>query len=696
MGMGWTHNWRSFVYESSDGFAGMGDGSVYDAAPAIAEILVTSDILKNGLMHDRLVFATLAHRWFIESLVMNMVTIKSEGCTVQFRKMPNGSYHPPFETIAQLSKLPDNSFSMTTKRGNSLTFDITGMMSSWEDPNGNTLSVTYSDGKVETVTNDYGFSLTFAYSDNRLQTVTDNTGRQVSYTYDTDGNLLSRTDPEDHTITYEYDQPGRLTRVFKASDSVNAFVTNQYDAFDRVAIQDDSRINRYYYLYGGDHSVEIDPAGYCRTIYYDEFGRTVRTVNELELETVYEYDGLHRLIRATVPEGNSVEYEYYGITENVSTLIHQSKSERDRAQFVNTFTYDPVWNRIATTTNSLGRTTTYTYDAFGNLTTVEYPEVDSVIPTYNLVYNGRGQVTDITGPENLHKSATYNETTGLVESVTYDVGGLNLTSTFSYDNAGNRTSVTDPRGNTRMYEYDDNRLVIGETAPAPYLYETDFEYDADMNPSRVHRASDNPEVPFETDIAFDLSGKIAGVTDAVNRMLTYDYDELGRKWLIHDSEGRIREFTYTAAGQAYQHVDPSGAVVEEHEYTNNSKRARLLDANDNPTTFEYDGFDRLRRIEYADGSYNELAYIGLSHVGAKRTRAGQTISYTYNNLNRITRIEVTGSPDTVYDYDGQSRLRSATNGWGSLETGRDGAGRINSITYPGDSTVGYQYDTAET
>jgi YD repeat-containing protein len=66
-------------------------------------------------------------------------------------------------------------------------------------------------------------------------------------------------------------------------------------------------------------------------------------------------------------------------------------------------------------------------------------------------------------------------------------------------------------------------------------------------------------------------------------------------------------------------------------------RASLTDANANTATFAYDGFDRLATTTYPNpgtGSTTEtFTYDADSNVKTRKTRAGSTITYTYDTLN---------------------------------------------------------------
>ncbi len=134
------------------------------------------------------------------------------------------------------------------------------------------------------------------------------------------------------------------------------------------------------------------------------------------------------------------------------------------------------------------------------------------------------------------------------------------------------------------------------------------------------------------------------------------------------------------------------------------------DANNNLTTYIYDGFDRLSATEFpsktesagvSDVSDEEQCtqYDDDNNCETRVTRDGQTIQYTYDALNRMASKVLPGSRGGTfyYGYNLQNQRTSATSG---SQTGPgvydvyDGFGNLSSETVNiGTSrTMSYQYD----
>src|SRR6266481_2758841 len=69
------------------------------------------------------------------------------------------------------------------------------------------------------------------------------------------------------------------------------------------------------------------------------------------------------------------------------------------------------------------------------------------------------------------------------------------------------------------------------------------------------------------------------------------------------------------------------------------------------------GFDRLATTTYPLGSTEVLTYDADSNVLTRKTRAGQTIGFTYDTLNRLkTKTPPSPAPVVSYAYDLTGRL----------------------------------------
>jgi YD repeat-containing protein len=131
------------------------------------------------------------------------------------------------------------------------------------------------------------------------------------------------------------------------------------------------------------------------------------------------------------------------------------------------------------------------------------------------------------------------------------------------------------------------------------------------------------------------------------------------------------------------------------------------DARGNTTIYEYDDHIRLKKTTYPDPTkYEELSYDDAGRLEEKRTRANETITYYYDELNRLKTKAVTGVPERsiTYEYDLLSRQINIidTISSNTIQNDFDNVGRLKSVTYDyyddypflDDKIVQYEYDAA--
>ncbi len=111
--------------------------------------------------------------------------------------------------------------------------------------------------------------------------------------------------------------------------------------------------------------------------------------------------------------------------------------------------------------------------------------------------------------------------------------------------------------------------------------------------------------------------------------------------MVADPIGRKAHNAYDAAGQLLVEYrawgDPLQIAYATHSYTPNGKEASVYDAlgATHTTTYTYDGFDRLAVTTYRTASHEDLTYDAGGNILTRRNRAGQTLAYAYDLLDRL-------------------------------------------------------------
>jgi len=298
-------------------------------------------------------------------------------------------------------------------------------------------------------------------------------------------------------------------------------------------------------------------------------------------------------------------------------------------------------------------------------------------------------------PEGMTTGYSYDSETGDLLSVTVDQGGKNLETSFSFDTVGNVVQETNPLDHTTTYEYDSLRRLVQATTPAPFNYVTRFTYDEDGNLITLQRETGDPTDPWqERSFTYTLTGYQETREDPAGHVSTFQYDVADRLWKINDAEARTTEFQYDAVGRFYRVIDPLGNVREEYAYTPNGRIATFTDANGNTTRYEYDGFDRLHKSIFPDDTYTALTYDAAGTLTEKRTRSGDVIEYSNDELRRMIAKSLPSSGTMEYGHDLEGRLTDATDQDGTIRIDRDTAGRLARVTYPDGKAVQYAHDAA--
>jgi RHS repeat-associated protein len=338
-------------------------------------------------------------------------------------------------------------------------------------------------------------------------------------------------------------------------------------------------------------------------------------------------------------------------------------------------------------------TTNYVWDTDSRLTMVIQPDPGTgVRVATRYVYDANDQLIETdtgTTPNGDGTSFSATETT-----------------TYAYDGAGNKIQT---------------QVLNGTATPALGL--TQMGYDADDRPTctavRMNSAA------YGALAATVVSGSTTAYALPTGACTLGTAGTLGND--------RITELNYDAAGQKTSEIRALGVsgkqiTYEAFSYTADGKTLTIDDADGNRTTYAYDGYDRLITTQfpvttpgqYASDStdYESYTYDANDNRLTLRKRDGNTISYTYDNLNRerlksapavgpAVAYQVTTTYDLLnhklsalfaggagvsYSYDVAGRMLTETAGSLTLTSTYDAAGNRSKLTWPDGFAASYVYD----
>ncbi|MFC1636012.1 DUF6531 domain-containing protein, partial [Planctomycetota bacterium] len=755
LGLGWTHNFDITAKVRSDSFQALGSDSVMDAAAHIVALTVVCDILTSDPDNmSRNVIAMLCESWLMDQMMDNLVTIKQGGGKMQFTKLtdasnPDGFYNPPTRAALKLV-LNDGDFRLKNTKGIFYDFDSFDRIEEWsnayddEDELDSKVVFDYDGDRLDKVQCMLGDSkvpwkLTFYYDDNnRIDYIEDSAdpSRKIYYTFDGNGNLIEYKNPENPEpkvtkYAYHASNDGLLTQVFSPVNYDDPFLTNVYDPLGRLMQQTDGENNTTDYYLAGYRAETLEPLQeypigtwkqYSVIQWADEFGRPIRTIDQLGRESTAEYDGRSRLIGRISSFGTSSKYTYNkdGQIIQADSLCKDSPSDHDISSSFDFNTNENgegrwfVHQKEATDPKGCKVEYEYDYDGgygstVGNLMKITYPEVDAGIATVEFTYNDYGQVLTKTDPEEMVTTYAYYgpDAGSTLQKVTVDQGGLNLTTEYTYDSVGNVESVTDPRGYTTENQYKDSRLLEMVFPPSPFdEYYTEYTYYDDGKLQHVRQKTELEGIVYLQSINYYKTGQQrtvkgpykAGDFKGIN-LTTYFYDALGRVKKVKDAEENETETFYYPDGKVWKVIDAEDNVVVTNEYDDDGMLVEVKDAKNNITKYEYNDFGGLKKTTYPDDYCTEAGYNAYRETQSITTRAGATIQMAYDDLGRV-KMKETPDKTIKYEYDLTGRVLEVYEFYAPSQKANlikytyDSAGRVKKVESPGDKDVSYQYDAA--
>ena len=347
-------------------------------------------------------------------------------------------------------------------------------------------------------------------------------------------------------------------------------------------------------------------------------------------------------------------------TIETTCLTNSPCGASDRTELSFSYGAANTENNLFTRTVSAGgngttATTTYDYDAVGNVIQVNGPRTD-VDDTEYAVWDALRRKTLSVGADP--------------------------------DGGGPRPRVT------VRQEFNADGLLVNEqigTSNSPTaagfnpVETTSHFYDASQQ--RIKTTTPSGVVQFSYDGAGRLTCTAVRMNPNTYSALPADACQLSAQG--SDGPDRISKNVYDGAGRVTQLIKGFGTSIQQTysttSYTPNGKADWVKDANNNLTDYAYDGFDRLSAMYFpspATGAgsanysdYEQYAYDNANNRTSIRKRDGQFIRLTYDGLNR----------ETVRDYDGQTK---------DVYTSYDLIGRKTAIRHDGfgGPGVSYTYD----
>ena len=631
---------------------------------------------------------------YLSGLLQTVTT--PDGLTLSYSYTSSGLNAGVLDRLASVTYSTSPQTSQTYLYENtSLLFSLTGIT----DEDGNRYATWAYDGTGRAVSNFMGTAAnqtTVAYDDTTgNRTITNALGESNVYKFTTLQGIP------------------KLTEIDRQATSTTAAATElfTYDANGYVASQTDWNGNQTTFVNDvhGQPTTTVEAVGTMQTrttavTYLSGFHLPSQVVRP-GITTSFTYDGSGNLLTKTMTDTTTSSVPYSTNGQNrVSTFTYgnyglPATAKTARSDVNGTTTYAYSQGALTKITNALSQSVNITNTAGGRPVTV----VDANGVTTTLGYDPRQRLTSravATAAGTLTTSFGYDAAGNLLSTTLPD--GSSLTNT--YDTAHRLTKVTDSLGNYTSYTLDgfgDRTQTSVYTSAGTLTWQGTGTFDA-LGRELVHTAGAGQT----TTKTYDSNGNVLTVADGLNHTTTNTYDALNRLSTSTDANGGVttpvydtndRVVSVTDAndnattyvrdgfGDVLQQSSPDSGVSIFH-YDSDANLTSKTDALSIVTNQTFDALDRPLTTTYPAHTAENVAYT--------YDQTGTGFSFGVGRLTSVT--DASGSEARAYDERGNLQIDKHVNGSTTLTSAYtyDGASRIASMAYPDGTLVTYQHDAA--
>ncbi len=534
-------------------------------------------------------------------------------------------------------------------------------------------------------------------------------------TYDANGRVHQHQDADGYQSVYSYNGG---TAASGDSTQVATYDPSQVSAANPTGLTQQWSQN---FTLGSSilDTGTTDANGYSDVTAYQDLGHPLlptTLVNRNKQISSLTYDSSQpfgQLIQILDPRGTTATLGYDYSYSALGDLKSAQVSQGGKSLGAETYTYYPnglLQAIVSPAPGSLGGsatvTTSFTYDALGNLLTVTGPgnnAASQTVTTYNYtsfdIVNGN-PVTHI-------GDTVYSQPERLGEPVSVTVtGGPDTTSTyFEWDGRGRQMATLDALGNETDISYNNADQVDTVTYPPTNLATpaarafTHYSYQYPGGP--VTSVSLYPEgasvmsAPFrQATYTYGPAGELKSVADLKGTVATYTYDSLYRTTSVADGLGQKTYYQYDAVGNLSAVLYPrqnsaTGFDITSYIYDPDGNLTQRFDGNNVETDYQYnDPASLLTAIHYPGGQLPDVTYAYDNFgrvIGTTDAAGSKTISYDDLDDPLTVTTNFLGGPQNqqiVYGYYADGSRQQMTTPLGKYGYQYDGIGRLTQTTFP--------------
>jgi RHS repeat-associated protein len=445
------------------------------------------------------------------------------------------------------------------------------------------------------------------------------------------------------------------------------------------------------------------------TSVFDKTAKTLTVTSNAGRQVVTALDTFFRPLNVTVPEYAPIAYSYdtrgriaaitqgSGATARTNSLSYNAgngflDSSTDALGRVTSYTRDSV-GRVRLVTRPGGTTVGYEYDHDDNLTQITLPHGRQYLYSYNsdnsvtgftppdlgasdertlYTLNNDQQVTKIQRPDASTVDYTYGATTGQLTSMTIAQGAY----TFGYNaTTGVPTGVTAPTGGVNLGYTWQGPLLKEEAWSGALTGKVAHTFNTDLKPATqsINGANNLAFTYGDSDGLLTKAGVLTLTYDATNAQLDksvlgvltseYTYSSFGEVAQIEAYQGAraVTHFRETIAsrnkvGQIITKSESVNNLVANFEYGYDTL-GRLITVKKNGAVTDTFGYD-------ANGNRTSVVSGGATKTAVfdahDRLTSYNGVSYSYDLAGDLTSKKIGNAIPTTYDYDAFGNLRGVT------------------------------------
>lgn len=443
----------------------------------------------------------------------------------------------------------------------------------------------------------------------------------TTFAYDTNGNLITTTDPLGNATQRVYDAVSRLTALTDPRGLQTQF---RYDGLNRVTEIADARqgITRFTYDPNGNLLSVADAKNQSTTYTYDSMDRLATRKDALNRSESYQYDLAGNLSQFTDRKNQQTTFVYDALNRRTTATYPDSTT---------TFTYDPVGRLTKASDTATGAgTIDFAYDVLDRLIQ-EVPGQGSV----NYQYDVLGRRTNMVANGQQPVTYGYDAASRLTQ-----VAQGSLAVGLGYDNANRRTSLTYPNGTSTSYGYDAaSRLTnINHLGPSGIIEALTYQYDAAGNRTSLTRNNAAASL---------LPSAVASATyDAANEQTafagaTLQYDANGN--LTNDG---VNTYQWDARNRL---IGISGGVTGSFNYMMGRRVSKTVAGV--TTQYLYDGIDVIAEIGGGAVGANYLRSVSFDEPFIRQAVTGNEHYHTDALGSSLVLSNAQGGSTTSYSYE---------------------------------------------